>query len=82
MTLGPGVNTMRIILISIRKNKRGIMHADLQTPTLVVVSINPHMPPRVSSTQLLRGQRTVGIEHGNQHYTLRVTRDNKLILTK
>ena len=58
------------------------MHADLQTATLVVVAINPHLPPRVSSAQLLRGQRTVDIEHGNQHYTLHVTRDNKLILTK
>jgi hemin uptake protein HemP len=58
------------------------MRADLQKQTLVVVAINPLLPPRVSSTQLLRGQRTVDIEHGNQHYTLRLTRDNKLILTK
>lgn len=39
-------------------------------------------PPRVSSTDLLRGQNTVEIDHGGQRYLLRVTRENKLILTK
>lgn len=51
-------------------------------PTLVVVSVQPDLPPRIESGQLLRGQRTVEIEHGEQRYTLRVTKDNKLILTK
>lgn len=51
-------------------------------PTLVVVSVQPDMPPRIDSSQLLRGQRTIEIEHGEQRYTLRVTKDNKLILTK
>ncbi len=58
------------------------MSEDQQAPTLIVVAVKPHLPPRINSAQLLRGQRTVEIEHGNQHYTLRVTRDNKLILTK
>ncbi|MBW7903893.1 MAG: hemin uptake protein HemP [Rhodocyclaceae bacterium] len=40
------------------------------------------LPPRIDSNQLLRGHRTVEIEHGEQRYTLRVTKDNKLILTK
>jgi hemin uptake protein HemP len=40
------------------------------------------MPARIDSTQILRGQRTIEIEHGEQRYTLRVTKDNKLILTK
>ncbi len=40
------------------------------------------LPPRVDSHQLLRGHRTIEIEHGEQRYTLRVTKDNKLILTK
>lgn len=38
--------------------------------------------PRIDSQQLLLGQRTIEIDHGNQRYTLRVTRENKLILTK
>lgn len=37
---------------------------------------------RISSQQLLLGQRIIEIEHTGQHYTLRVTRENKLILTK
>lgn len=40
------------------------------------------MPSRLDSTQIFRGQKTVEIEHGEQRYTLRVTKDNKLILTK
>lgn len=39
-------------------------------------------PARIESADLLRGQRTVEIEHGKQRYTLRVTKDDKLILTK
>jgi hemin uptake protein HemP len=31
---------------------------------------------------LFRDGKTVEIDHGEQRYTLRVTRDNKLILTK
>ena len=38
-------------------------------PTLVVVSVQPELPPRIESAQLLRGQRTVEIEHGEQRYT-------------
>lgn len=45
----------------------------------------PHVfvpPPRIDSSQLLRGHRLVEIQHDGQCYTLRVTRGNKLILTK
>ena len=38
--------------------------------------------PSIDSRELLRGQRTVDIEHAGQRYTLRVTNGNKLILTK
>ena len=41
----------------------------------------PAMPP-VSSEQLLRGATTLEIDHAGQRYVLRVTRENKLILTK
>ena len=37
---------------------------------------------RVDSEQILRGASTVEIEHAGQRYLLRVTRENKLILTK
>jgi len=38
--------------------------------------------PRLSSEQLLRGSSAIEIEHAGQCYLLRVTRENKLILTK
>ena len=38
--------------------------------------------PRWSSEDLLRGQRTVEIEHRGEVYRLRSTRQGKLILTK
>jgi hemin uptake protein HemP len=41
----------------------------------------PARPP-VSSEQLLRGATTLEIDHAGQRYLLRVTRENKLILTK
>ncbi|WP_306606711.1 hemin uptake protein HemP [Azonexus sp.] len=37
---------------------------------------------RLDSDQILRGANTVEIEHAGQRYLLRVTRENKLILTK
>ncbi len=38
--------------------------------------------PRVSSSDILQGQACAEIEHAGQCYLLRVTRENKLILTK
>jgi hemin uptake protein HemP len=38
--------------------------------------------PRIGSEEILRGANTVEIEHAGQRYLLRVTRENKLILTK
>lgn len=51
-------------------------------PTLVVVQSGFAKPHRVESTQLLRGQGIVEIMHGDQRYQLRLTKENKLILTK
>ena len=38
--------------------------------------------PRIDSTDLLRGRKTLTIHHAGQHYTLRLTRLGKLLLTK
>lgn len=38
--------------------------------------------PRVDSGQLFQGASAIEIEHAGQRYLLRVTRENKLILTK
>lgn len=40
------------------------------------------LPTRLDSSQILRGATTVEIDHAGQRYLLRVTRENKLILTK
>ena len=37
---------------------------------------------RIASTELLRGDRRLIIEHGDARYTLMLTRNGKLILTK
>ena len=37
---------------------------------------------RVESREILRGHSAVEIDHAGQRYLLRVTRENKLILTK
>jgi hemin uptake protein HemP len=38
--------------------------------------------PELSSRDLFRHANTVRIEHNGEHYWLRLTRGNKLILTK
>jgi hemin uptake protein HemP len=38
--------------------------------------------PSVCSRELLRGGNLILIEHGHERYFLRMTRNNKLILTK
>jgi hemin uptake protein HemP len=38
--------------------------------------------PRIDTSELLRGAATLEIMHAGQRYLLRVTRENKLILTK
>lgn len=38
--------------------------------------------PRIASEKIFGGATTVEIEHAGQRYLLRVTRENKLILTK
>lgn len=50
-------------------------------------AIRAHQPstenrPRLASEEILRGALIAEIEHAGQCYLLRVTRENKLILTK
>ena len=58
----------------------------MKTPPTPVKPLPPtdSQPKRlpVSSEQLLRGATTLEIDHAGQRYLLRVTRENKLILTK
>lgn len=54
---------------------------ETKPPTLAPESNNAS-PNRIDSGEILRGASTVEIEHAGQRYLLRVTRENKLILTK
>lgn len=51
-------------------------------PTQIQSGQRPTDRPRVPSQKLLQGASSVEIEHAGQCYLLRVTRENKLILTK
>lgn len=42
----------------------------------------PAIRPRIDSQQILQGAQVVEIDHAGQRYQLRITRENKLILTK
>ncbi|WP_200940901.1 hemin uptake protein HemP [Methylobacterium sp. Leaf113] len=42
----------------------------------------PGVPAEVSTQALLRGQREITILHGSDRYRLRITANDKLILTK
>mgnify|MGYP001206744087 CR=1 FL=1 len=70
---------MRAILVCIRiQMKQHTPPAPLQPATA------PPASPRhrVDSEALLQGAATLEIDHAGQLYLLRVTRENKLILTK
>ncbi len=60
----------------------GTMPPTRQDPVADVVTVATATANVVNSRDLLKGARTVLIEHAGQRYILRVTRENKLILTK
>jgi hemin uptake protein HemP len=45
-------------------------------------ALSAPMRPRLASTELLRGARELIIQHGEHEYRLRLTQNDKLILTK
>ena len=46
------------------------------------ISRKPDTPIRLQSEQLMQGAQKVVIVHDDSEYTLQVTRQNKLLLTK
>ncbi|MBB6187377.1 hemin uptake protein HemP [Rhodanobacter sp. MP7CTX1] len=58
------------------------MHASLRRPTLEPVASAAAAARRVSSQSLLEGGRELVIQHQGSEYHLRLTRNDKLILTK
>ena len=64
-----------------------VMNQDQPPKTSHAGAFAPRVPapeslPRISSTQILLGSKAAEIEHEGQRYILRLTRENKLILTK
>lgn len=53
-----------------------------KSPPPPLPAANPDPRPRVDSRDILGGNSAVEIDHAGQRYLLRVTRENKLILTK
>jgi hemin uptake protein HemP len=54
-----------------------------QTPPAIALKPGENgQPPLISTEQLFQGQNTVRIAHEGSFYLLRITRENKLILTK
>jgi hemin uptake protein HemP len=60
-----------------RQNNSAVAHA----PQMAMAGTTVPMPVLLSR-ELFRNSNTVQIEHDGQHYLLRLTRGNKLILTK
>ncbi|MFA9219300.1 MAG: hemin uptake protein HemP [Sphingomonadaceae bacterium] len=58
------------------------MDAQSKPPISTTPADSSAARPRIESEEILRGNSTVEIEHAGQRYLLRVTRENKLILTK
>ena len=58
------------------------MEAQTKPPLSTTLADSNTARPRIESEEILRGNTTVEIEHAGQRYLLRVTRENKLILTK
>lgn len=58
------------------------METQQKPPTPPALNECNAIRPHLASEEILRGNTTVEIEHAGQRYLLRVTRENKLILTK
>ena len=58
------------------------MTSSCKTPNASQTAGRTNDRPRLTSEQILRGNSAVEIEHAGQYYLLRITRENKLILTK
>ena len=56
--------------------------ADPDVDAVVSARGEPVSRPRVASADLFRGRREVVILHGGHEYVLRITKSDKLILTK
>ncbi|HXV82021.1 MAG TPA: hemin uptake protein HemP [Candidatus Binatia bacterium] len=55
---------------------------DLKPTSLLSVPLSAGRKPRIESAYLFQGEREIVIVHQAKEYSLRITRNGKLILTK
>jgi hemin uptake protein HemP len=58
------------------------MKRNLQRPDSGTASAPSTQKPRIESAHLFQGKSEIVIVHQNEEYSLRITRNGKLILTK
>lgn len=85
---------MRIVIICVATTKResvmfeshavalGVSDSGVRTHSVAEPRVRAFAPQRIASDQLLGGRNELVIEHAGQEYRLRLTRNDKLILTK
>ena len=59
-----------------------VSYPELDQPSNDHTAAATEAPQRIASSELLRGQRKLIIEHGESTYVLLLTRNGKLILNK
>lgn len=68
--------------MSVPSLSRSMPSRSIQRPVLALPATSPAAARRVSSHTLLEGERELVIQHQGSEYHLRLTRNDKLILTK
>jgi hemin uptake protein HemP len=64
------------------EEKRTIFESERSDPSGVEPTTPPDKKPRIESAHLFQGEREIVIVHQTKEYSLRITRNGKLILTK
>ena len=83
---------MQIIIICVKSRmdlqsavilkQSGLVGVVMNEPIQKKVTLRRRAPEKVSSKQLLGETKKLFIQHAGSEYTLRITANNKLILTK
>ena len=64
------------------EEKRTIFNSERSGPSGIESIMPADKKPRIESAHLFQGEREIVIVHQTKEYSLRITRNGKLILTK
>jgi len=64
------------------EGKRTIFDSESSGPSGIEPITSADKKPRIESSHLFQGEREIVIVHHTKEYSLRITRNGKLILTK